>query len=144
MCGTSPVNNRHDVAKGLTMTRTNSRVVGCTFVLAVAMILGGCLTKEQRAEAQRLALGDARLAQFLDTHSYVVEEIRRPKGQPQLADGAYVDIVLAEAVDAAEWPLDTCDEVLGPIDGIAWLLDLAEDEVVAVSPLSGTQACFEA
>ncbi len=50
---------------------------------------------------------------------------------------------LAQPVEEAAWPLDACDiGRVGGITGVRWLVDIRDDEVLAVTPVWGAVTCF--
>lgn len=118
------------------------RVTVATLVCGAVALTAGCLSADQRVEAEQLALGDARLAGFLAAHPHRVVEVREPA--EAVAD-AVVDVHLDTPAGAEAWPLDVCGTgVDQDVVGIRWLVDLVDDEIVAVAPIWGAnKSCFE-
>ena len=106
----------------------------------VAAALVACLSPGQVKEAERLALGDARLAELLDENPHTVKTVRRATSNA--VPGVIVEIEFAHPVNRAWWPLDACDIGDDNITGVRWLVDIDGDEVRAVTPVWGEVACF--
>jgi len=98
---------------------------------------GMALTDVELAEA--IAFGDERFADLLSSTAYETDRV-----VPALGAGEAL-VYISVDPDGAAWPeIDACDigGAEGPATGVVWLVDLAEQTILAVSPRWGTVDCL--
>lgn len=123
------------------MNRFTLRIGG--LAVLIAFLAPACLTGAERQEAVRIALDDPRFAELLE-NEYKVTNVREAGSTPD--DDAVVEVSFVHPVAISEWPTDLCDvpEQGDDLTGARWLVSLTTETVVAVTPLWGEVACFDA
>lgn len=110
-------------------------------MIALASVVTACgLSNDQAREAERIALGDERLADFLADSPHAVVEVRRPRYASET--DVVVEIGFDDPVPREEYPLDMCDSGGPEITGVRWLVDTEKDSVRAVTPVWYSLSCF--
>lgn len=91
-----------------------------------------------------IGLRHSRIGGFLQDRQYTVSSVES-EPTPDGHAGARVVVLLARAVALTEWPEEVVcliDRGSDDITGVVWLVDLEEEQVIALSPQwDGSVSC---